>query len=95
MDSSQMQKPQRAPGDIAAVGRLFLLELSDDRIVTLNPDGSDRKVIVTGHIGICLTESPTAQHRTTPSCDGSPRPAAPITTRNEIAHPEPIAAHRC
>jgi len=47
MDSSQMQKPQRAPGD-TAVGRLFLLDLSDDRIVSLNSDGSDRKVIVTG-----------------------------------------------
>ena len=28
-------------------GRLFLLDLSDDRIVSLNSDGSDRKVIVT------------------------------------------------
>ena len=27
--------------------RLFLLDLSDDRVVSLNPDGSDRKVIVT------------------------------------------------
>jgi DNA-binding beta-propeller fold protein YncE len=30
------------------VGRLFLLDLSDDCIVSLNSDGSDRKVIVTG-----------------------------------------------
>jgi DNA-binding beta-propeller fold protein YncE len=30
------------------MGRLFLLDLSDDRIVSLNSDGSDRKVIVTG-----------------------------------------------
>jgi DNA-binding beta-propeller fold protein YncE len=29
------------------MGRLFLLDLSDDRVVSLNPDGSDRKVIVT------------------------------------------------
>jgi DNA-binding beta-propeller fold protein YncE len=29
------------------MGRLFLLDLSDDRIVSLNSDGSDRKVIVT------------------------------------------------
>src|SRR5882757_5121233 len=29
-------------------GRLFLLELSGDRIHSMNPDGSDRKVIVTG-----------------------------------------------
>jgi hypothetical protein len=48
MDSSQGQKPQCAPGDTATAGRLFLLELSDDRIVSLNSDGSDRKVIVTG-----------------------------------------------
>jgi DNA-binding beta-propeller fold protein YncE len=48
MDSSQVQKPQRAPGDTATVGRLFLLELSDDRIVSLKSDGSDREVIVTG-----------------------------------------------
>jgi DNA-binding beta-propeller fold protein YncE len=47
MDSSQMQKPQRAPGDKATVDRLFLLDLSDNRVVSLNADGSDRKVIVT------------------------------------------------
>ena len=47
MVSSQMQEPQRASGDKAAVDRLFLLDLSDDRVVSLNPDGSDRKVIVT------------------------------------------------
>ena len=34
-------------GDKATVGRLFLLDLSDNRVVSLNPDGSDRKVIVT------------------------------------------------
>ncbi len=48
MVSSQKQTPQRASGDTTTVGRLFLLELSDDRIVSLNSDGSDRKVIVTG-----------------------------------------------
>ena len=48
MDSSQVQKPRPAPGDKATVGRLFLLDLSDDRIVSLNSDGSDPKVIVTG-----------------------------------------------
>ena len=47
MVSSQKQTPQRASGDQAAVGRLFLLDLSDNRVVSLNPDGSDRKVIVT------------------------------------------------
>jgi hypothetical protein len=30
-----------------AAGRLFLLELSGDRIHSMNPDGSDRKTIVT------------------------------------------------
>jgi DNA-binding beta-propeller fold protein YncE len=48
MVSPQKQSPQRASGDTATVGRLFLLDLSDDRIVSLNSDGSDRKVIVTG-----------------------------------------------
>src|SRR5258708_16605244 len=32
----------------AAVGRLFVLEVSGGRIHSMNPDGSDRKVIVTG-----------------------------------------------
>jgi hypothetical protein len=32
---------------MVTVGRLFLLDLSGDRIVLLNSDGSDRKVIVT------------------------------------------------
>src|SRR5260221_5563892 len=35
------------PGRKAAVGRLFVLELSGDRIHSMRPDGSDRKVIVT------------------------------------------------
>src|ERR1700689_3467205 len=48
MVSSQMPEPRLASGDQAAVSRLFLLDLSDDRVVSLNPDGSDRKVIVTG-----------------------------------------------
>src|ERR1700742_5118778 len=48
MVSSQKQAPQRGSGDQAIVGRLFLLDLSDDCIVSLNADGSDRKVIVTG-----------------------------------------------
>src|SRR6201996_8102491 len=47
MVSSRMPEPQRASGDKATMGRLFLLDLSDDRVVSLNPDGSDRKVIVT------------------------------------------------
>jgi hypothetical protein len=35
------------PDRKAAVGRLFVLELSGDRIHSMSPDGSDRKVIVT------------------------------------------------
>jgi DNA-binding beta-propeller fold protein YncE len=48
MVSPQRQAPQRPSGDKATVGRLFLLDLSDNCVVSLNPDGSDRKVIVTG-----------------------------------------------
>src|ERR1700692_3800393 len=47
MVSSEKQTPQRAQGDTATVDRLFLLDLSDNRVVSLNPDGSDRRVIVT------------------------------------------------
>jgi DNA-binding beta-propeller fold protein YncE len=48
MVSSQEQTSQHASGDAATGGRLFLLELSDNRVVSLNSDGSDREVIVTG-----------------------------------------------
>jgi DNA-binding beta-propeller fold protein YncE len=47
MGGSQIKKLQHAAGDTAAVGHLFLLDLSDNRIVSLNSDGSDRKTIVT------------------------------------------------
>jgi hypothetical protein len=47
MASPQMQEPRRATGGTATVGRLLLLDLSDDRVVSLNADGSDRKIIVT------------------------------------------------
>ncbi len=40
-------KSQPRPVHKVAVGRLFVLELSDGRIHTMSPDGSDRKVIVT------------------------------------------------
>jgi hypothetical protein len=48
-----MTKPQGsrstgASGVKAAVGRMFFLEASDGRVISVNPDGSDRKVIVTG-----------------------------------------------
>ena len=36
----------RASGDRAAPGRLFVLDLSGNRVLSVNPDGSDRKVIV-------------------------------------------------
>ena len=62
MVRSQTQEPQRASGDNATVGRLFVLEASGDRMLSLNPDGSDRKVIVTE------CRSPTAS-RSTPRRD--------------------------
>jgi hypothetical protein len=42
--------PQARPDSSrsAALGRLFVLELSGGRIHSMNPDGCDRKVIVTG-----------------------------------------------
>jgi DNA-binding beta-propeller fold protein YncE len=47
MVSSQQQTSRRASGGTATAGRLFLLDLSDDRIVSVNSDGSERTVIVT------------------------------------------------
>src|SRR5882757_6197031 len=47
MVSSQEQTSQHASGDTATGGRLFLLDLSDNRVLSLNPDGSDRKILVT------------------------------------------------
>jgi hypothetical protein len=40
-------RPFAAEGVVRS-GRLFLLEMSGDRIHSINPDGSDRKTIVTG-----------------------------------------------
>ena len=40
-------KSRRESGSKAAIGRLFLLDLSDGRVHSLNPDGSDRKILVT------------------------------------------------
>ena len=37
----------KASSDTTRSGRLFLLELSGDRIHSMNPDGSDRRIIVT------------------------------------------------
>src|SRR6202451_756833 len=40
-------KSKPTSGRKGAAGRLFVLELSHNRIQSMNPDGSDRKVIVT------------------------------------------------
>src|SRR6476661_5298395 len=48
MVSSQEQTSQHAAAHKATVDRLFLLDLSENSVVSLNPDGSDRKVIATG-----------------------------------------------
>jgi hypothetical protein len=40
-------EPTHTSGGKRASGRLFVLELSGDRIHSMNPDGSDRKTIVT------------------------------------------------
>jgi len=47
MTGPQASTSSRASGGKAAVGRLFLLDLSGGRVLSLNPDGSDRKIIVT------------------------------------------------
>jgi hypothetical protein len=46
MTVSQVPKI-KAPSDTTRSGRLFFLELSGGRIHSMNPDGSDRKTIVT------------------------------------------------
>ena len=48
MAEPQGSKAKLASGSKAAVGRLFILDLSGGNIFSVNPDGSDRKVIVTG-----------------------------------------------
>ena len=49
MPEIQTPKPKPAgSGNKNAAGRLFFLEASGGRILSVNPDGSDRKVIVTG-----------------------------------------------
>ncbi len=47
MTESQASKSKREPSGKAAVGRLFVLELSGNRVLSMNPDGSDRRIIVT------------------------------------------------
>ena len=36
------------PSGSKTISRLFVLDASDGRILSVNPDGSDRKVIITG-----------------------------------------------
>jgi DNA-binding beta-propeller fold protein YncE len=48
MVSSQQRAPQHVSDDKATVDRLFFLDLSENSVVSLNPDGSDRMVIATG-----------------------------------------------
>jgi hypothetical protein len=48
MATLQEARSKGAPARKATLGRLFLLDLSDGRILTMKPDGSERKVIVTG-----------------------------------------------
>src|SRR2546430_17715452 len=45
LTTNSRSKPRS--GRKGAIGRLFVLELSGGRIRSMNPDGSDRKVIVT------------------------------------------------
>ena len=47
MTEALATKSKPGSGHKGAVGRLFVLELSGGRIHSMNPDGSDRKVIVT------------------------------------------------
>jgi hypothetical protein len=49
MTESEVSKPEPlASSTKATVGRLFILDLSGGRVFSLNTDGSDQKVIVTG-----------------------------------------------
>ena len=45
--TKQASKPKTESGAKAAIGRLFILDLSGGRVFSVNPDGSDRRVIVT------------------------------------------------
>lgn len=47
MTVTKASKKVREASSNHATGRLFVLELSGDRIFTVNPDGSDKKVVVT------------------------------------------------
>jgi hypothetical protein len=47
MTALKSSKPERASIGRAASGQLFVLDASGNRVFSANPDGSDRKVIVT------------------------------------------------
>jgi hypothetical protein len=47
MSNAFLTKSQPISGSTGEIGRLFVLELSGNRIHSMSPDGSDRKVIVT------------------------------------------------
>ncbi len=47
MTKLKSSESARASGGRAPIGRLFVLDISGNRVLSLNPDGSDRKVIVT------------------------------------------------
>lgn len=48
MTETQTLKPSRVSGDKTTVGRLIVLDLSGGRVLSVNPDGSDKKVVATG-----------------------------------------------
>jgi Low-density lipoprotein receptor repeat class B len=108
MVSSTMQKPCGASGDEATVGRLFLRDLSDDRVVSLNPDGSDRKVIVTecrypdgiavdvvaGHIYWTNMGNPTANDGSIERADLDGQNRQTIVSRGRYVHPQAATARK-
>src|SRR6266702_7602891 len=47
MTALKSSQSEHASVGRATIGRLFVLEASGNRVLSLNPDGSDRKVIVT------------------------------------------------
>jgi outer membrane protein assembly factor BamB len=48
MATTTASKKERATSSETALGRLFVLDLSGDRIFTVDPDGSNKTVIVSG-----------------------------------------------
>jgi hypothetical protein len=46
MTKLKSSEPARASGDRAALARLYVLDVSGNRVLSVNPDGSDRKVII-------------------------------------------------